>query len=163
LNISDNKIQTLDALLPLLEKRREKGKKIVFTNGCFDLIHIGHVRYLTKARSFGDLLVIGVNSDETVRQLKGESRPIVPCRERMEVLSAFSFCDYVVEFKEATPLKIISEILPHVLVKGGDWPLDQIVGRDIVKANKGGVERVKVEKDKSTTNLINRIIDLINP
>lgn len=159
MKVSNNKIQTLNTLLPILEKRRKKGDRVVFTNGCFDLIHIGHVRYLTKAKSFGDLLVIAVNSDETVRKLKGDGRPVMPCEERKEVLAAFSFCDYVVEFTESTPRQIISKILPDVLVKGGDWPLDQIVGRDIVLAHNGKVERIKEEDGKSTTNIIQRIID----
>lgn len=132
----------------------------MFTNGCFDLIHLGHVQYLTCAKAQGDLLVIAVNADRTVSNLKGPSRPVIPCKERMELLAAFAFCDYVIRFDEKTPLEVISKILPDVLVKGGDWPLDQIVGRDVVEANKGRVERVKVTPGKSTTNVITKIRSL---
>ena len=148
------KIQTLETLLPLLANLRRLGRSIVFTNGCFDLIHLGHVRYLQKARSFGDLLVIAVNTDPTVRMLKGKDRPVNPCAERMEVLAAFGFCDFVFEFAEPDPERVIGKILPDVLVKGGDWPLDQIVGRDIVEASGGRVERVRVVEGKSTTNIL---------
>ncbi len=156
-----DKIHTLDTLLPILKARRAAGETIAFTNGCFDLIHLGHVRYLTRARSFGDLLVIAVNSDETVKLHKGDLRPITPCQERMEILAAFAFCDYIFEFTEATPRLVLGEILPDVLVKGGDWPADQIVGRDIVEANGGRVERITVVEGKSTSNIIDRIGTMI--
>lgn len=156
----ENKIQTLDTLLPILETEKSKDKKIVFTNGCFDLIHVGHIRYLQKARSFGDILVIAVNADQTVMNLKGQGRPVVPASERMEVLAAFGFCDYVFEFAEPTPLEVISRILPDVLAKGGDWALDQIVGRAVVEANGGRVKRVAFTKGRSTTNVIEKILSL---
>ena len=148
------KIHTLKSLLPILEQRRKAGDRVVFTNGCFDLIHAGHVRYLTGARSYGDLLVIAINADATVRLLMGEGRPIVACAERMEILAAFGFCDYVFEFAEPDPLNVITQILPDVLAKGGDWPLDQIVGRDVVEANGGKVVSVPLVKGKSTSEII---------
>jgi len=150
-------MQTLDSLLPILADLRQAGRKIVFTNGCFDLIHAGHVRYLTRARSFGDLLVIAVNADKTVRRLKGPGRPVNSAAERMETLAGFGFCDYVLEFFEDDPHQVISAILPDVLVKGADWPADQIVGRDVVEAHGGKVERVAVVEGASTTHLIEKI------
>lgn len=154
------KIVKLKKLLKELVAARKRGRKVVFTNGCFDIIHAGHVRYLKKAASLGDILVIGLNSDKSVRVIKGEKRPIVPESERAEVLSALSSVDYVVIFNEPTPIKVIEVILPDVLVKGADWAAGNIVGADVVKKNGGRIKRVTLVKGRSTTNIIKRILEL---
>ncbi len=138
-------------------KRRRRGKKVVFTNGCFDVLHSGHVRYLTKARSLGDMLVVGLNSDASVRKIKGTGRPVMPEAERAEILSALEAVDYVVLFADDTPEKLIKKIVPDVLVKGADWKTGEIVGADAVKAGGGKVVRVTLVKGKSTTNIIEKI------
>ena len=137
--------------------RRATGDRVVFTNGVFDLIHPGHLRYLQHARSLGDLLIIGLNSDASVRRNKGDGRPINPEAERAEVLAALACVDAVVLFDEDTPADIIRAIQPDILVKGADWPADQIVGRDTVEASGGRVVRVPVEQGYSTTAIIDRI------
>lgn len=134
-------------------------KKVVFTNGCFDILHVGHIRYLKKARDLGDILVIGLNSDLSVKKIKGEKRPIVPEEERAEMLLALEAVDYVVLFDEETPYSLIKEIKPDILVKGGDWNLEDIVGGDIVKKNGGMVKNISYVDGKSTTNIINKIIE----
>ena len=141
----------------LVRRLRGAGARIVFTNGVFDLLHPGHVRYLQEARSCGDALVVGLNSDASVRRNKGEGRPIVPGTERAEALAALECVDAVVQFDEDTPAEIVRAIQPDVLVKGADWPADQIVGRDTVEARGGKVVRVAVERGYSTTALIARI------
>jgi len=146
----------LTELAPL----RKKGRKVVFTNGCFDIIHAGHVRYLTKARSLGDMLVVGLNSDASVRAIKGPSRPIVPESERAEVLGALRCVDYVVIFNEDTPLSLITALRPDILVKGSDWAAHEIVGGDVVKESGGRVARVRLLKGRSTTNIIKRVLEL---
>ena len=151
------KIHTLETLLPILADHKRRGDVVVFTNGCFDILHKGHIRYLTEARKQGDLLVIAVNTDATVREAKGPERPINPAAERIELLAAFSFCDYVFEFFEPTPHEIIAQIVPDVLVKGGDWAADQIVGRDIVEAAGGKVVRINQVPGASTTNIVGKI------
>ena len=141
----------------LAEDRRQR-RAIVFTNGCFDLMHIGHTRYLQAARSLGDLLVVGVNSDESVRALKkGPERPIVPEAQRAEVVAALACVDYVVIFREPDPGSLIASLQPDVLVKGSDWPLDRIVGRDTVEASGGRVQTIPLVPGISTTTLIQRI------
>jgi D-beta-D-heptose 7-phosphate kinase/D-beta-D-heptose 1-phosphate adenosyltransferase len=149
------KVVTLKKLLTELSSTR---KKVVFTNGCFDVLHAGHARYLKKARSLGDLLIIGLNSDASVRKIKGTGRPIVAQKDRAELLSALEAVDYVVIFSGDTPLKLIEAIRPKVLVKGADWKSNDIVGADIVKANGGKVVRVHLAKGRSTTNIIEKII-----
>lgn len=151
------KIHTLDTLIPVLGQCRAKGERIVFTNGCFDLLHVGHIRYLNSARKLGDRLVIAVNTDSTVSDLKGPNRPVNSADERIEVLAAFEFTDFVFEFFEPTPLQIIQKILPDILAKGADWPKDQIVGREVVEQNGGKVVRVEMVKGKSTSNTIDSI------
>src|SRR5512141_703612 len=133
------KIKTVTELKPLLAILRATGKKVVFTNGCFDLIHTGHTRYLAKAKSLGDLLIVAVNSDSSVRGIKGEKRPINNEADRMETLASLESVDYVVLFNEPDPHRIIGELQPDVLVKGGDWPIDKIIGRDVVEAGGGKV------------------------
>ncbi len=143
-----------------LKKLRKKGKKIVFTNGCFDIIHAGHVRYLRKARSLGDLLVVGLNSDSSVRRIKGGLRPIVPQKERAEVMGALSFVDYVVIFNESTPIRLIKAVKPDILAKGADWAAKNIAGADIVKETGGRVARIPLVKGRSTTNIIKKILTI---
>src|SRR5512135_3575005 len=137
-----NKIKTVLELRPLLGILQATGKKIVFTNGCFDIIHTGHTRYLAKAKSFGDVLVVAVNSDTSVRTIKGEKRPINSEAERMETLAALESVDFVTVFSEPDPHRIISELQPDVLVKGGDWPVEKIIGGDVVQARGGTVVNV---------------------
>jgi len=153
-----DKIKTVNELRPLLDIHRAMGKKIVFTNGCFDLIHTGHTRYLAKARSFGDILVVAVNSDSSVRMIKGENRPINDEAARMEILAALQSVDFVTLFDEHDPYLIISELQPDVLVKGGDWPVDKIIGRDIVEARGGKVISVGYIEGASTTGIIEKIL-----
>ncbi len=136
---------------------KEKGKKIVFTNGCFDIIHAGHVEYLGKAKQLGDYLFLGLNSDASVRRLKGEGRPINNEDDRATVIDALKPIDYVVLFEEDTPFNLVKEIVPHILVKGGDYKAEDIVGYDIVTKNGGEVITVSFVDGKSTTNIINKI------
>jgi len=143
----------LSELQKLLASRQPRGR-VVFTNGCFDLLHVGHVRYLKEARSLGDLLVVGLNSDLSVKQLKGPDRPLQSEDDRAEILSSLASVDYVVIFSEETPIKLIERLLPNVLVKGGDWPVDQIIGHEVVLANGGLVKSLHFVEGKSTTNLI---------
>jgi len=152
------KIQSLAALQKTVLSLRRQDKRCVFTNGCFDLIHVGHVRYLSAARALGDVLIVGVNADRSVRRLKGPSRPIVPQRERLEILSAFWFVDYLILFAGQTPLRLITALKPDILVKGGDWPLDQIVGREAVEKQGGQVVRIKTVPGASTTSIIERVL-----
>jgi len=140
------------------ERLRREGKRIVFTNGCFDIIHAGHARYLARARSMGDVLVIGLNSDASVRGIKGALRPINPENERAEVLAALASIDYVALFDEPDPARIIGEVQPDVLVKGGDWPVEAIVGADQVLARGGKVVSVPIEVESSTTRIVDRIL-----
>lgn len=152
------KIKTVTELRPLLEILRGAGKKIIFTNGCFDLIHTGHTRYLAQAKSYGDLLVVAVNSDASVRMIKGEKRPINPEADRMETLAALEMVDFVTIFDEPDPYRIISELKPDVLVKGGDWPIEKIIGRDVVEAGGGRVINVPYVEGASTTGIIEKIL-----
>jgi D-beta-D-heptose 7-phosphate kinase/D-beta-D-heptose 1-phosphate adenosyltransferase len=141
---------------------QSKGKRVVFTNGVFDLLHPGHTRYLQHARQLGDALIVGVNSDRSVRGNKGPGRPITPEGERAELLAALACVDAAVVFDEDTPLAIISAVQPDVLVKGADWAEDAIVGRDVVEGRGGKVVRAAVEKGYSTTALIQRIKQRLN-
>jgi D-beta-D-heptose 7-phosphate kinase/D-beta-D-heptose 1-phosphate adenosyltransferase len=146
-----------DALAAFVRDARAAGKRIVFTNGVFDILHPGHVRYLQAARAHGDVLIVGLNSDASVRRNKGPSRPITPEPERAEVLEALACVDAVSVFDEDTPADIIRRVQPDVLVKGADWPADQIVGRDTVEARGGRVVLEPVENGYSTTSLIERV------
>ncbi len=140
----------------MIETYRRQGKKIVFTNGCFDLLHIGHVRYLEQAATLGDVLIVGINSDTSVQKLKGPNRPIQNENDRAEILASLKAVDHTVLFTEDTPYNLISKILPNVLVKGGDWTPDQIVGSDIVLANNGEVKSLIFIDGKSTTKIIEK-------
>jgi D-glycero-beta-D-manno-heptose 1-phosphate adenylyltransferase len=148
---------TIADAVALVSRLRAAGKKIVFTNGVYDLLHPGHVRYLQHARSLGDALIVGVNSDRSVRANKGPSRPVTPEDERAEVVAALACVDAVVVFDEDTPHDLIAAVQPDVLVKGADWAEDAIVGRDIVEARGGRVARVAVEPGYSTTAIIGKI------
>ncbi len=152
------KVLSQEQLVSVIAQERAKGKRIVFTNGCFDLMHIGHTRYLQAAKSLGDLLVVGVNSDASVRSLeKAPDRPIVPEAQRAEVLAALGCVDFVALFAEPDPGRLIAAIQPDVLVKGGDWARDKIVGRDVVEARGGLVQTIPLVPSLSTTALLHRI------
>jgi D-beta-D-heptose 7-phosphate kinase/D-beta-D-heptose 1-phosphate adenosyltransferase len=151
-------ILSLDQLRTERARLRQAGRRVVFTNGCFDLIHPGHVKYLRAARLLGDALIVALNSDRSVRELKGEKRPILDQNERAEVMAALGSVDYVTIFDEPTPREIIAALLPDVLVKGGDWNVDRIIGRDEVEAAGGAVLSLPFIEGCSTTDLIERII-----
>lgn len=155
-----SKIKERSELAGILERFRGAGGTVVFTNGCFDLLHCGHTRYLHEARGLGDCLVVGINSDNSVRGIKGEGRPINDQEGRAEVLAALADVDYVVPFDEPTPLKLIEALKPDVLVKGGDWRPEEIVGKDVVENGGGKVLSLPYEEKKSSTEMINRILAL---
>jgi len=154
------KIKTITELTPLLEILRASGKITVFTNGCFDLIHPGHTRYLASARSLGDILIVAVNSDASVRLIKGDKRPINSQADRAETLAALEAVDYVTIFNEPDPYKLIAALQPDILVKGGDWPIEKIIGRDIVQARGGRVVNVPFVEGASTTGIIEKILEV---
>ncbi len=153
----DKKIVTLDSIRQLTDQYRSSGKTIVFTNGCFDILHAGHVSYLARAKQWGDVLVLGLNSDASVRGIKGDRRPVIHEAQRACVAAALAVVDHVVLFDEPDPENLIHAVIPDILVKGADWPEDQIVGADFVKANGGRVERIVFEQDISTTGIIRRV------
>jgi rfaE bifunctional protein nucleotidyltransferase chain/domain len=153
-----NKILTWKELKKEVERSRCDGKKIVFTNGCFDILHAGHVQYLREARKTGDLLILGLNSDASVRAIKGEKRPLVPQGERAEVVSSLAAIDYVTFFDETTPLRLIEYLKPDCLVKGGDWQEDAVVGGDLVRSWGGKVVIVPLTEGISTTNIVDKIL-----
>ena len=152
------KILSLRALLPVREGLKREGKTVVFTNGCFDIIHGGHVHLFRAAKKLGDVLIVGLNSDASVRRVKGPQKPIFPLRERQEVLAAFADIDYVTSFSETTPRRIISALLPDVLAKGGDWGPGEIIGAEEVEAAGGRVARIRYLKGHSSTNIIAKIL-----
>lgn len=153
------KIYSLEGLLSLIRVHQQAGEAIVFTNGCFDLLHVGHVRYLEKAKTLGARLVVGINSDASVRRLsKGRGRPIIPDAQRAEIIAALECVDYVVIFEEADPLNLIRAIQPQVLVKGGDWTSDRIIGRDVVEKGGGSVQTIPLTKESSTTLIVQKIL-----
>jgi D-beta-D-heptose 7-phosphate kinase/D-beta-D-heptose 1-phosphate adenosyltransferase len=152
------KVQTLKNFLKIRARLRRQGKKVVFTNGCFDLIHGGHIELFRKAKSLGDVLIVALNTDASVRKIKGPSRPVFPLEERFEVLGAIEYIDFLTSFAEATPQKIIAALLPDILVKGGDWGPDQVVGRKEVEAAGGKVVRVPYLKGHSSSSIIKKII-----
>jgi len=151
------KLISPDQISALVESLHARQQKIVFTNGCFDLLHAGHVLYLESAKNLGDILIIGLNSDASVKRLKGPERPINPEEERSVVLAALEAVDYVVIFDEDTPLELIKQVRPDVLVKGGDWSVDQIVGADEVFSSGGTVRSIDYQEGLSSTNIIKRI------
>lgn len=152
------KVVDRPTLVARVAEARRAGKRVVFTNGCFDLVHVGHVRYLAAAREAGDLLVVGINADASVRRLnKGPERPLVPEAARAEVVAALGAVDWVTVFAEDTPAELIAAIVPDVLVKGADWAPDQVVGREVVEAHGGRVLLVPVVEGFSTTGLVERL------
>lgn len=157
---SHAKIKSCEVLAPLIAAEKNRGKRIVFTNGCFDLLHAGHVKYLQKARNLGDLLILGLNSDASVRRLKGPKRPLIDQEERSHLLAALDCIDYVTVFEEDTPLELITALKPDILAKGGDYSLDGVVGRDFVESYGGRVELITFVDGKSTTNIIEKILEL---
>ncbi len=152
-------IVSLDELKKIREAYKKKSQKVVFTNGCFDLIHSGHVDYLTKAKNLGDVLVVGLNTDNSIRRIKGEKRPILKQDERAFILSSLKPVDFVCLFDEDTPAEIIKELVPDILIKGSDWSIDKIVGREIVEENGGKVITIDFVNNQSTSNIINTILE----
>lgn len=161
--MSVRKIKTLEEIIRLRARFRESGRKVVFTNGCFDILHVGHVRYLNKARSMGDALIVGLNSDSSVREIKGAPRPVMPESERAEVLAALASVDYVFVFSDLTPQRIIDAIVPDVLVKGADWDIRDIVGRDTVERAGGVVRNIPLVEGSSTSEIIRTILSRFGP
>ena len=157
--MSSQKIYDRSELATTLQQAKVGGSVVVTTNGCFDVLHLGHLRYLQAARQLGDLLVVAVNSDSSVRELKGENRPLVPEGERAEMLAGLGCVDYVVIFRESTPIDLLSELKPNIHVKGGDYKLEQLIERDVVEANGGKVIVGLNVPGKSTTNLIQVICE----
>ena len=151
------KIMNLPDAIATMDRLKADGKKVVFTNGCFDILHRGHVRYLYQARELGDFLIVALNSDRSVRAIKGNQRPVIPQDERAELLAALGSVDAVVIFDEDTPDKIIKLLLPDVLVKGGDWQEEDIVGADVVKGAGGKVRRIPFIQGLSTSGIIRKI------
>lgn len=149
------KLITLNTAKKKVEALRKSGKKIVFTNGCFDIIHSGHIKVLRKCRELGDVVIVGLNSDSSIRQLKGEKRPVNSLRDRVEVLSAISYVDYIIVFNELTPYNLVKVIKPDFLVKGGDYKAADVVGREFAKK----VVIISLLKDRSTTNIIEKILN----
>lgn len=154
---SARKITTLLRLRSAVRRAKARGKRVVFTNGCFDLLHAGHVTLLERAKRYGDLLVVGLNSDRSVRALKGRGRPIIPARDRARLLAALASVDYVVIFNEPTPQRVITRLVPDVLVKGADWAAGAIVGTEAVRAAGGRVVRFPLVKGYSTSKMLARI------
>ncbi|KAA9331735.1 D-glycero-beta-D-manno-heptose 1-phosphate adenylyltransferase [Adhaeribacter soli] len=159
---SADKIYTLQNLQPVLQKWREENQQIVFTNGCFDLLHLGHVDYLEKARALGDKMVVGLNTDASVRRLKGEERPLQDELARARIMASLLFVDAVVLFDEETPYELIKAIQPDILVKGDDYQIANIVGADIVLEKGGEVKTVSLVKGYSTTNIVEKVKKQLN-
>ena len=151
-------IENRKKLVSAVMKLKRSGKKVVFTNGCYDILHVGHVRFLKAAKKMGDILLLALNSDASVRRIKGPKRPVTGQKERAELMAALDCVDIVAFFEEDDPYGIIKDVVPDVLVKGGDWPIDKIIGADIVKAAGGKVRNIKYIKGKSTTNVIARVL-----
>ena len=151
------KIINMNDFLPIREELESKGKKLVFSNGCFDILHLGHVDYLERARNLGDHLILGLNTDQSIRSIKGPERPVQDEKSRAMVMASLSFVDHVILFDEETPIKLISAILPDILVKGDDYMIENIVGSDVVIANGGKVETIPLVKGYSTSDIISSI------
>lgn len=152
-------IKSRKEIIEIRKQLKQQGKKVVFTNGVFDLIHSGHVDYLVKAKQMGDVLILALNTDESVKRIKGDKRPILLQNERAFVVSNLKPVDYVTFFEEDTPAEIIKDLIPDVLVKGADWSIDKIVGRDVVEANGGEVKTIDFVNDQSTSKIIKKIIN----
>jgi rfaE bifunctional protein nucleotidyltransferase chain/domain len=158
MNDKSNIITDWSELKAVLDALKKEGKKIVFTNGCFDLLHAGHVDYLSEAKKLGDVLVVALNSDASIARIKGETRPIVPFEERAYVMANLKPVDFVTIFEEDTPYELIKTIVPDYLVKGADWKDDEIVGRDVVTANGGEVKRIEFKVTQSTSKIVSSIL-----
>ena len=150
-------VVSLQELLVARKRIKNEGKRVVFTNGCFDILHRGHVEYLRKAKALGDVLVVGVNTDSSVRRIKGADRPVIDESDRAFVLAALASVDYVCLFNEDTPYELIRALVPDILVKGADWAIEKVVGRDIVEAAGGSVQTIEFLPDRSTTGILERI------
>ena len=155
--MTSDKIQTWDSIIPEVKSWKERGEKVVFTNGCFDILHLGHADYLEKSRSLGDRLIVGVNTDASVKKLKGPERPVNPEYARARLLAALEFVDAVILFDEDTPFELISHVIPDILVKGNDYTIENIVGADIVIKNGGEVRTISLVDGFSTTGIIGKI------
>ena len=163
MTVDAGKIRTLCELSAIVRRRRALGERAVFTNGCFDLLHRGHTRLLQQARALGDLLIVGLNSDASVRLLKGPFRPVLSQDERAELLSALASVDYVVIFEETDPSRIIEALEPDVLVKGADWAKEEVVGREAVERRGGRVVTIPLVEGSSTSSILRRIIEMVRP
>jgi rfaE bifunctional protein nucleotidyltransferase chain/domain len=152
-------IKTLEEMKEIRQQLKNQIKKVVFTNGCFDLIHAGHIDYLAKAKALGDVMIVGLNSDASVIRIKGNKRPILNATERCFIISNLKPVDYVVLFDEDTPKLLIEELRPDILVKGADWEIENIVGKDVVLANGGEVKTIEFVNDQSTSKIIKIIVD----
>jgi len=151
------RVVSLKSLAAIRKRLKKARKRVVFTNGCFDILHRGHVEYLSNAKSLGDALIVGVNNDASVKRIKGDGRPIVKEEDRAHVVAALASVDYVCLFREDTPYEIIRALVPDVLVKGADWPLEKVVGKDVVETAGGTVKTIKFLPDRSTTRIIQKI------
>lgn len=156
--MSNSKVKTLPELKKISKNLRKNAKKTVFTNGCFDLLHLGHIYYLEKAKKKGDILIVALNSDSSVRRIKGSKRPILPETDRARIIAALEFVDYVVIFNETTPLRVIKSLKPDVLIKGRDWKVDDIVGKDVVRSAGGRVATIPLLKGRSTKLIIKKVV-----
>lgn len=156
-SLLESKILKLEQLRKKLSSLKAEGKAVVFTNGCFDILHYGHVKYLEDAAARGDILVVGINSDSSIKRIKGKNRPIVNEKDRLRTVAGLQAVDFVVLFREDTPIKVIRAVIPDILIKGSDWSRKNIVGSEFVEANGGKVLTVKLVQGRSTTALINKI------
>lgn len=156
--LSSGKIKSIAQLSVILPGLKAEGKKIVFTNGCFDILHLGHVRYLEKAKQSGDILIVALNTDSSIRRIKGDKRPIIPEMDRAGIVAGLTSVDYTVLFNEDTPLNTIKTLKPDIIVKGSDWSEDKIVGADFVRSYGGKVRTIRLIKGRSTTNFIEKIV-----
>ena len=154
-----NGIKTLDEIIVIRKQLQDQNKKVVFTNGCFDIIHAGHIDYLSKAKTLGDVMIVGLNSDDSVQRIKGKKRPILKESERAFILSNIEHVDYVVIFDQDTPEQLIAKLIPDILVKGADWNIEDIVGKDIVLANGGEVKTITFVNEQSTSKIIDIILE----
>ncbi|MCL5030982.1 MAG: D-glycero-beta-D-manno-heptose 1-phosphate adenylyltransferase [Bacteroidetes bacterium] len=154
-----NELKSLEEIKSIRKKLKSENKKVVFTNGCFDLIHAGHVDYLSKAKALGDVLIVGLNSDASIKRIKGDKRPILKEDERAFIISNLKPVDYITIFEEDTPAELIEEIIPDILVKGADWSIENIIGREVVEANGGEVKTIEFINDQSTSKIIKSILN----
>jgi len=151
--------KTLDEIIVIRKQLQDQNKKVVFTNGCFDIIHAGHIDYLSKAKALGDVMIVGLNSDDSVQRIKGKQRPILKESERAFILTNIEHVDYVVIFSQDTPEQLIAKLIPDILVKGADWDIEDIVGKDIVLANGGEVKTITFVNEQSTSKIIDTILE----